>query len=109
MQDMIAVISLRSEDEISIESLTEDLKSVLNYPLNADQMVRNLQHLRRSGLISVDWQGRTIKREKALREYIKKNVIASETLPAVSADWRRISMLIQNKHKTVNNEYQNYI
>ena len=29
---MIAVISLRSEDEFSIESLTDDLNSAINYP-----------------------------------------------------------------------------
>jgi hypothetical protein len=72
MWDMVAVISLRFGDEISIDSLTEDLKSALNYPFNSDQMVRNIQHLRRSGLVSLDWQRRTIKREKPLKEYVKK-------------------------------------
>ena len=32
MQDMIAVISLRPEDEFSIESLTDDLNSVNKLP-----------------------------------------------------------------------------
>ena len=108
MQYMVAVISLRFEDEISIDSLTDDLKSVLNYPFNSDQMDRNIQYLRRSGLVSLNWQRRTIKREKSLSEYVKKNVIASETWPAIATDWRRINILIQNKHKTVNSEYQNY-
>ncbi len=108
MQDMVAVISLRVEDEISIESLTEDLKNVLNYPLNSDYMVQNLQYLRRSGLVSVDWQRRTVKRENSLKEYIKKNVLASETWPTKAADWRRICASIQNQHNAVNSEYQNY-
>ena len=108
MQDMVAVISLRVEDEISIESLTEDLKNVLNYPLNSDYMVQNLQYLRRSGLVSVDWQRRTVKRENALKEYIKKNVLASETWSTKAADWRRICAFIQNQHSAVNSEYQNY-
>jgi len=105
MQDIIAVISLRSEDEISIDSLTEDLKSVLNYPFYSDELVRNLQYLRRSDLVSSDWQSRTIKREKSLSEYVKRTVIAGEMWPVVAADWRTIKVLIQNKHKTVNTEY----
>ena len=67
MQDMIATISLRVEDEFTIESLTEDLNSAITYPINSNQMARNLQYLRRSGLISVDWNKRTIKREKSLK------------------------------------------
>ena len=106
MQDMVAVISLRFEDEISIDSLTEDLNSAINYPINSNQIIRNLQHLRRSGLISVDWHRRTIKREKAIKEYVRKNVIAGEMWPIIAEDWLRISTLIQNKRNTVNAEYQ---
>ncbi len=32
MQDMIAAISLRVEDEFTIESLTDDLNSAITYP-----------------------------------------------------------------------------
>ena len=53
MQDIIATISLRAEDEFSIESLTDDLKRAITYPINPNQMVHNLQYLRRSGLISI--------------------------------------------------------
>jgi P-type Mg2+ transporter len=108
MQDMVAVISLRAENEISVESLTEDLNSALTYPYYSDELVRNLQYLRRTGLVSVDWQKKVIKREKPLSEYVKKNVIASETWSNTAANWRRISNLIQNKYKAVNSEYQNY-
>ena len=106
MQDMVAVVSLRFEDEISIDSLIEDLKSALNYPLNSEEMVRNLQHLRRSGLVSLDWQRRTIKREKPLKEYVEKNIVKSEMWSTLAEDWRRISGAIQNKRGNVNAEYQ---
>jgi hypothetical protein len=106
MQDMVAVISLRFEDEISIDSLFEDLKSALNYPIDADRIVRNLQHLRRSGLISLDWQKRTIKREKPLKEYVEKNVVEGELWSAFGEDWLRITDVIQNKRSKVNAEYQ---
>ena len=47
MQDMIATLSLRAEDEFSIDSLTDDLNSAIAYPINSNQMARNLQYLRR--------------------------------------------------------------
>jgi hypothetical protein len=106
MQDIVAVISIRFEDEISIDSLFEDLKSALNYPIDADRIVRNLQHLRRSGLISLDWQKRTIKREKPLKEYVEKNVVEGELWSAFGEDWLRITDVIQNKRSKVNAEYQ---
>jgi hypothetical protein len=86
MQDMIAIISLRPEEEISIDSLTEDLRSAITYPINSNQMARNIQYLRRLELISVNWNKRTIKREKSLAEYVKKSVIGS-TMPAIE-DWQ---------------------
>jgi hypothetical protein len=106
MQDVVAVISLRAEDEIALESLTDDLRSALTYPFYPDELDRNLQYLRRSGLISVNWQKRTIKREKSLSEYVKNDVIATETWSKKAADWQRINILIQNKHNTSNKEYQ---
>jgi hypothetical protein len=106
MQDMIAVISIRAEEEISIDSLTEDLKSVLTYPLNLNQLVRNLQHLKRSGLISVDWQRRTVKREKILKEYVRNNVAKSETWSTIAEDWSKIYRALQDKYGRVNSEYQ---
>lgn len=105
MQDMVAVISLRFEDEISIESLTDDLKSAITYPLDDAQMIRNLHHLRRSALVNVDWHRRTIKRENPLKEYVK-TVVASEMWPAIGEDWRRINAVILNKRHQVNAEFQ---
>ncbi|MCW3996598.1 MAG: magnesium-translocating P-type ATPase [Candidatus Bathyarchaeota archaeon] len=109
MQDMIATISLRSEDEFSIESLTEDLKSAISYPINSNQMARNLQYLRRSGLINVDWSKRTIKREKSLNEYVKKTVIGGPNWSTLGEEWRKINNILINKHREVNAEYQEMI
>ena len=106
MQDIIAIVSLRFEDETSIDSLTEALGSILSYPFNPNQVVQNLHHLRRSGLISEDWQRRTIKREKPLKEYVKKNVVDSEMWPNVVEDWLKITKAIQDKYGKVNMEYQ---
>jgi len=47
VQDMVAIISLRPEDEISIDSLIEDLSLVITYPIDPDQVTKNVQHLRR--------------------------------------------------------------
>jgi Mg2+-importing ATPase len=106
IQDIVAVISLRFEDEISIESLIEDLKSATTYPLDDAQMIRNLHHLRRSGLVSVDWHRRTIKREKPLKEYVKKTVVASDMWPIIEEDWHRINAVILNKRSQANAEFQ---
>jgi P-type Mg2+ transporter len=106
MQDMIAILSLRAEDEFSIASLTDDLNSGIPYPINSNQMTRNLQYLRRLGLISVDWNKKTIKREKSLVEYVKKSIISGPLWPSVSEDWRRINSILLNKHGAVNVEYQ---
>ena len=106
---MVAVLSLRLENEISIDSLLEDLNSVITYPINSNQMLRNLQHLRRAGIINVNWHTRMIKREKPLNEYVKKNVIESDMWPTIAEDWIKISASIQNRRGAVNAEYQERI
>jgi hypothetical protein len=105
-QDMTAVISLRFEDEISIDALFEDLNSIANYPINPNEVTRNFQYMNRAGLIKVDWHLRIIKREKPLKEHIMKNVVASEMWPTIAEDWRKINAVIQNKRTRVNAEYQ---
>ena len=106
MEDMVAVLSLRFEDEFSIDSLSEDLNSVITYPINSNEVERNLQQFRRSGVINVDWHTRMIKCEKPLKEYVKKNVIESEMWPTIAEDWGRINAAIQNRRGNVNAEYQ---
>jgi Mg2+-importing ATPase len=106
MQDMIATISLRSEDEFSIESLTDDLNSALPTLINSNQMTRNIQYLRRSGLISVDWNKRIIKREKSLSEYVKTSIIEGPMWATLLEDWRKMRATLLNKYGEVNEEYQ---
>jgi Mg2+-importing ATPase len=106
MQDMIAVISLQLNDEFSIDSLTSDLSSAINYPLNLNQLARNLQYLRRTGLITVNWNKRTIERETALKDYVKKEIVSGPKWTTISEDWRKINAVILNKYGKVNPEYQ---
>jgi Mg2+-importing ATPase len=106
MKDMIAVISLRPDDEFAIESFTDDLNSAINYPINQNQLARNLQYLRRSGLITVDWSKRTIKREKTLKDYVKKDIITGPMWATIGEDWRKINAVILHKWGKVNPEYQ---
>jgi hypothetical protein len=106
MQDVIAVISLNPEEEFTIESLTADLNSAINYPINQNQLVRNLQYLRHNGLISVDWNKRMIKREKTLQEYVKTKIISGPTWADTNEDWRKINAVLLNKWGKVNSEYQ---
>ena len=106
MQDVIAVISLRSEDNISIDSLTEDVKSVSPQPINPERIVKDLQYLRRSGFVSIDWQRRTLTRKKTLKTYVKNEVMNSQTWPTIAEKWRRINRILQKKYNIVNVEYQ---
>jgi DNA-binding PadR family transcriptional regulator len=103
---MVAVMCLRFENEISIDSLLEDLSRSVSYPVNSDQVLQNLQHLRRAGLISVDWHRRTIKRERPMKEYVTKRVMVSDMWPNVVEDWLKISKAIQDTYGKVNMEYQ---
>jgi hypothetical protein len=105
-QDMVAVICLRFENEILIDSLLEDLSRSVSYPIDSDQVLQNLQHLRRGGLISVDWHRRIIKREKPMKEYVTKRVMANEMWPTIMEDWLKINKAIQDTYNSVNTEYQ---
>jgi hypothetical protein len=69
-------------------------------------MVRNLQYLARSNLITVDWTKRTIKREKTLNDYVKTTIASGPLWSAVGEDWRKVNSIILNKHGSVNPEYQ---
>ena len=59
VQDVAAVVCLREENEISFDSLIEDLSRSLNYPIDSDRVYQSLQYLRRGGLIDVDWHNRS--------------------------------------------------
>jgi hypothetical protein len=105
IQNMVAIICLRFESEISIDSLVENLTDNLGYPLDAEQIFHNLNHLRRAGLITINWREKTVKREKAMKEYVMKHV-TTDFWPKISEDWRRISAFIQTKYGKVNQEFQ---
>ncbi len=106
VQDIAAVICLRPEVEISFDSLLDDLSRSLNVPLDSDQVFQNLQHLRRGGLITVDWRKRSIRREGPIKEYVTKRVATSEMWPQVFEDWLRVSHVVLQKYNSVNPEFE---
>ncbi len=54
-----------------------------------------------------DWNKRTIKREKALNNYVKKSIIASPTWATVGVkNGAKINAILFNKYGAVNAEYQ---
>jgi hypothetical protein len=109
VQDIVAVICLRVEGEISIDSLLEDLNRSLNYPINADEFVQNLHHLRRTGLISIDWHKRTIKRQGPIKEYVAKYVVTQTIWPTLFEDWIKISKAVQDRYGNINIEYSEFL
>jgi Mg2+-importing ATPase len=109
VQNIVAVICLHVEDEISIDDLLGDLAESVSYPFNSDEVIQNLHHLRRAGLISIDWHKRTIKREKPMKEYVVKSVMTNEMWSTIIEDWRKTHKTIQDKHGNVNAEYQELI
>jgi len=106
VQSTIAIICLRPEDEVTVDSLLEDLAKSVEYPLDYHQVGHAIQYLRHAGLISFNWQRRTIKREKPLREYVVKQLMTSELWPRIIQDWYKISRIIREKYRGVNPEYQ---
>ena len=109
VQDIIAVICLRTENEISFDTLVEDLSSSLSYPVSSDLVFQNLQHLRRGGLISVNWHRRIIKREGSMKMYVTERVVDSEMWSLILEDWLRINQEIQLKHGSMNKDYQDIL
>jgi Mg2+-importing ATPase len=109
VQDIVAVVCLRVEDEISIGSLLEDLARSVDYPFTSDEVVQRLHHLRRTGLISIDWHKRMIKREKPIKEYVTTRVVTNEMWPTIMEDWSRISKAIEAEHGETNPEYQDLL
>jgi Mg2+-importing ATPase len=103
VQNMVAVICLRFESEISIDSLVEDLKECLGYPVDAEQIFHNLNHMRRGGLISINWRERTVKREKAMKDYVTRHVMG-ELWPKIAGDWQRASEILEAKYGRLNSE-----
>jgi len=105
VQDIIAVICLRIEDEITFDSLMGDLKSSLKYHINSNEVVQNLNHLHRAGLINIDWDTRTIQRQGTLNEYVTEYVATRTIWSMVNKDWIRINKTILDCYGEVNTEY----
>ncbi len=106
LQDITSVICLRDESEISFDSLFEDLRGSLSYPIDTNHVLKEIQHLRRNNLISIDWSNRVIEREGPLKEYVDKRIINSKMWPVMIEDWKKIYNFIKAKYNSVNEDYQ---
>jgi Mg2+-importing ATPase len=109
VQDIVAVVCLRIEEEISVRSLLDDLARSVNYPFTSDEVVQLLHHLRRAGLISIDWHKRMIKREKPMKEYVTTHVVTNEMWPTIMENWLKISKAIDAEYGETNPEYQDLL
>jgi len=109
VQNVAAVVSLREENEITLDSLLEDLSRSVNYPIDSDRVYQSLQYLRRGGLIEVDWHSRVIKRAGPIKDYITKRVMATAVWPIVYDDWLRINRAIQEKYGKSNPDFQDLL
>jgi len=106
--DVLAVVCLRQESEISLDSLIDDLSRSLNYSIVADRVYQSLQYLRRGGLIEVDWHKGLIKRGP-IKEYITKRVTSNGTWSLVYDDWLRINRGIQEKYGQSNPDFKDLL
>ncbi|MEM3423667.1 MAG: magnesium-translocating P-type ATPase, partial [Nitrososphaeria archaeon] len=106
IQNIIAFICLRPEDEITVDSLLEDLERSIEYPIDHQQVGHIIQYLKRTGLISFEWRQRLVKREKALKEYVTKQIMVSNIWPKIAQEWHKIGRIIKEKYGKVNPEYQ---
>ncbi|MEM2849653.1 MAG: magnesium-translocating P-type ATPase [Candidatus Bathyarchaeia archaeon] len=105
IQNTVAVVCLRPEYEISIDSLLEDLRIVLDYSADSERIFNCLYNLRRADLITIDWRKRVIRRGRALEGYVETYVL-KEFLPRMLEDWRRISSYVQAKYGKLNPDYR---
>ena len=106
IQDMVAVIALRPESEVTIESLLDDLKSGVSYPIEPELIVQGLNHLRRAGVVRIDWRKRLVMRQEAMKDYVTKYVVGGPMWPKISQNWDHLGRLILSKYKKVNPDLQ---
>jgi Mg2+-importing ATPase len=108
LQTVIAVICVRFEGEISIDSLDNDLKGIATYTFDSDQITHGLQSLRHGGLITIDWQKGIIKRQPAIKSYVDK-LTKADIWAKTKDDWRATGYLIQTRYGKINPEYQKLV
>jgi Mg2+-importing ATPase len=107
-QNIVAALYLHPESEIPTDSLLDELKDIMAYPVESDQVIRNLHHIRRMGLVDVDWRKGVITRKPAMKDYLDR-LIKSDLWSRVADDWQRINVLLHSKYGQVNPEYEKLI
>jgi hypothetical protein len=105
VQDIIAVICLHDEDEITFDCLIDDLKRSLKYHIDNNAVVQNLNHFHSAGLINVEWDTHTIQRHGTINEYVTEYVATRTIWSMVNKDWERINKTILERHGKTNTEY----
>ena len=109
VQDITAVVCLREENEISIDSMLDDLARSLSYHVDSDKVYQNLQHLRRGGLVDIDWNKRVIIRTGPIKEYVTKQIMSTPMWPLITDDWLNIDKAIQAKYGKINPDFQDIL
>jgi Mg2+-importing ATPase len=107
VQDIVAVVCLHPDAEITLDSLYDDLTRSVSYQTSREQVFRSLQYLRRAGLVSIK-PGTVTRQETAMRNYVA-NVVAKQFLQAVAEDWKRTAAAIEAKYHRLNSEYQSVV
>ncbi len=104
-QNLTALICFRVESEISIDSLSDDLKTLVTFPIDNDRFVSNLNNLRRTGLVEIEWRNGLVKRKPTMKDYV--STLAREgTWVSMMDDWRRIDVFVRNKYGKSNEDYE---
>ncbi len=102
--DIVAVVCLRFENEITVDSLLDDLSSSVAYTLDPKRVIQNLYHLRRASLVKIDWRRGIIRRDEPIKAYVMKHA-TSKSWQETAKNWRRTMQVIQSKYGRVNPEY----
>jgi Mg2+-importing ATPase len=103
VQNAIAVICLRPEEQITTDSLLSDLGEGLKYPVDPEQYVHALHHLKRAGLVDIDWRRGTVSRLDSVKVFVT-DLRKGEIWPSVRDDWRRIAHVIEARYGKLNQD-----
>lgn len=100
---------LRAEDEITFGSLVEDLSKSTSQNIEEERVHEVLEHMRRGGLIAIDWRTQAIRRKAVIKEYVFGVVAVSENWPLIFDDWARASKAILDEYGKINIQFQNLV